>query len=82
MRYLKNFSILILIVSILSGCNNKDSNSSLIYGESGLPKNCRAIITSNINGYKNKSYTADEALNSIERNCGEFGYSWGKTNDN
>ncbi len=52
------------------------SNDKLLYGDTGLPKNCRAIIKSNIDGYKSKEWTAEEALGSIDRNCGEFGYAW------
>lgn len=46
------------------------------YGDSGLPKNCRAIIGTNVSGYQEGRFTADEALKSIDRNCGFFGYSW------
>lgn len=65
--------ILILLILIISSCDN---NQKLIYGDTGLPKNCRAIIKSNIDGWKSGEYTAEEVLDSINRNCGEFGYSW------
>jgi hypothetical protein len=58
------------------GC---DPNSEPTYGEStGPPKNCRAIVQQNIDAYRAKQYSADEIMNSLERNCGEKGYSWGK----
>jgi hypothetical protein len=59
----------------LSGCD--DPNAKPIYGEeTGLPKNCRAIVQANIDGYRSKQYTADEAMGSLERNCGANGMSW------
>jgi hypothetical protein len=52
-------------------------NETLTYGEtSGFPKNCRAIITANIDGWQAKRYTAEDAFNAINRSCGQFGYSW------
>jgi hypothetical protein len=50
-------------------------NGRVIYGENG-PKNCRALIKDSVEGYFRKDYTADETLFSLDRNCGEFGYSW------
>lgn len=55
-----------------------DPNAKATYGDTGLPKNCRAIIQANIDGYRTKQYTADEVMFSIERNCGANGYSWGR----
>lgn len=82
-----NFTTLIgaVIISILvSSCS--DENKKPIYGESGLPKNCRAIVQANIDAYKkarysNESYqdiliSTDGIFDSLERNCGENGYSW------
>jgi uncharacterized protein YxeA len=73
--------LLYLLLSVISafflGKAMGDPNKYVIYGDTGLPRNCRAIITANINGYKFKEYTAEEALNSIDRNCGFQGYSWG-----
>ena len=51
-------------------------NETLLYGDTGAPKNCRAIITTNINSYKSGEFSAGDVLSSIDRNCGEFGYSW------
>ena len=55
-----------------------DPNSKPTYGEeSGLPKNCRAIVQANIDAYRAHEFTSDEIMNSLERNCGASGYSWG-----
>lgn len=70
---MKNFLFLLVAALFLFACDN---NQKLTYGKTGLPKNCRAIIKSNIDGYNKGLYTAEEALDSIDRNCGEFGYSW------
>lgn len=53
-----------------------DPNSELVYGDTGFPKNCRAIIHENIQGVYFEQYSAEDALGSIERNCGQNGYSW------
>lgn len=59
------------------GKANGDPNQKMIYGETGLPRNCRAIIDANIKGWQQGTYTANDALTSIDRNCGAIGYSWG-----
>jgi len=59
---------------LLGAC---DPNAKAEYGDSGMPKNCRAYVQSTIDGYKAKRYTADEAMTGLERNCGEHGSSWG-----
>ncbi|OGJ38904.1 MAG: hypothetical protein A2383_02565 [Candidatus Pacebacteria bacterium RIFOXYB1_FULL_39_46] len=71
-------SLIFLLIGIALGflLSPNDSNSKLEYGETGLPKNCRAIIRSNYVGYRLGEFDADGALDSINRNCGEFGYSW------
>jgi len=51
-------------------------NQELRYGDTGLPKNCRALITANIKGFYDEIYSADEAINSIDRNCGRYGHIW------
>ena len=51
-------------------------NQKLRYGDTGLPKNCRALIAENIRGHNLGTYTAEGALYSIDRNCGAFGYIW------
>ena len=71
--------IIALLFGFLAGYfifNNEDTNSKLMYGETGLPKNCRAIVKANYEGWYLKEYSAEDALDSINRNCGEFGLSW------
>lgn len=53
-----------------------DYNANLMYGSSGLPKNCRAIITENIKAYRNNEYSASDIMESIDRNCWANWYSW------
>lgn len=50
-------------------------NTDLSYSN-GDPSNCRAIIAENIQGFNDGTFTADDALASIDRNCGKDGYSW------
>lgn len=61
------------VLVMLAAC---DPNAKPEYGETGLPKNCRAYVQVAINDYKAKRYTADEAMEGLERNCGEHGVSW------
>lgn len=67
---------LILIISVLmfSGCSKP--NSKPAYGETGLPKNCRAIIQNAIDEWRKGHYSTEDTMDSMERNCGENGYSW------
>lgn len=58
----------------LLGCAKP--NSKPTYGETGLPKNCRAIIQNAIDEWRAGNYGAEETMNSLERNCGANGYSW------
>ncbi len=58
------------------GYNLGIGNQSAKYGNTGLPKNCRALIASNLQGFEHDSYTAEEALYSIDRNCGPNGLIW------
>lgn len=62
----------------LSGCGMVDPNAKATYGDTGLPKNCRAIVQANIDGFRSGQYTAEETINSLERNCGANGHSWGR----
>lgn len=55
-----------------------DPNADMTYGDTGRPKNCRAIIQDNLDGWHKKRFPAEDALASIERNCGQHGYSWGR----
>jgi hypothetical protein len=66
---------LIVATTALVACQG-DPNAKPIYGERGLPKNCRAIVQTNIDAYRAKQYTADEVMDSLERNCGTNGHSW------
>ncbi|MEG1232548.1 MAG: membrane lipoprotein lipid attachment site-containing protein [Acinetobacter sp.] len=61
-------------VVLLSGC--EDSNSKPTYGESGLPKNCRAIVQNAIDEWRKGNYSTEDTMSSLERNCGANGYSW------
>lgn len=64
----------------LSGCDKLkeqfDPNKEAVYGQSGLPKNCRALIAEATEGWRSGKYTPIAALDSIERNCGRYGYTW------
>ncbi len=64
-----------LLVLLLAGCG--DPNERPIYGDTGLPVNCRAYIQVAIDGYRSRQYTADEAMAGLERNCGAHGHAWG-----
>ncbi|WP_227560977.1 kynureninase [Acinetobacter bereziniae] len=77
-------ALLFIIMLSLLGCSKP--NSKPTYGDSGLPKNCRAIIQTNIDEYRKiRSSNEDIAqqleningvFDSLERNCGSNGYSW------
>jgi len=58
--------------------NIPDPNFRPTYGDTGLPKNCRAIIQQNIDAYRAREYTADAIMAALERNCGINGHSWGR----
>lgn len=64
--------------AMLSACGAADPNSKPTYGETGLPKNCRAIVQANIDGFRSGQFTVEETMNSLERNCGAHGHSWGR----
>lgn len=71
------FLVLIILVAFFIGKINGDPNKKLTYGETGLPRNCRATIAANIEGVNSGLFKPEEALSSIDRNCGRYGYSWG-----
>lgn len=76
---MRKSTLIVLLAVVTGGCSRLgDPNDKPTYGETGLPKNCRAIVQANIDGYRSKQYTADEAMSSLERNCGASGYSWGR----
>ena len=66
---------LAMSAALLSGCLT-DPNAKPIYGDTGLPKNCRAYVQTAIDGYRSKAYTADQAMAGLERNCGLNGHAW------
>lgn len=61
----------------LTGCVLDDDNAKPVYGkDGGFPVNCRAYVQVAIDGYRNKEYTADQAMAGLERNCGANGKAW------
>lgn len=70
--------ILVLLLGVLIGryLVPSDPNDSPTYGETGRPKNCRAVIQANIDSVRSNEFSASDALASIERNCGLHGYGW------
>lgn len=66
--------ILLALTMLLVGCSK--TNSKPEYGETGLPKNCRAIVQASIDSWKKNEYPVDQIMDSLERNCGANGYSW------
>lgn len=71
--------IVIVVVAIVFfnlGKSDGKTNQYPTYGTTGAPKNCRALIAANIEGYTFGTYSAEEALDSINRNCGRSGYIW------
>lgn len=74
---MKKYFILAFAASAISGCKLGNPNDKPVYAPgSGLPVNCRALITEAVNGWRSGRYTAQESLESIDRNCGANGYSW------
>lgn len=63
------------LAALLAGCSN-DPNAKPEYGDSGLPKNCRAYIQVAVNDARAGKYTPAEAMEGIERNCGAAGHLW------
>ncbi len=74
---MKRILLIFSLTILLSACSG-DPNEKPIYGETGLPKNCRAIVQANVDAWRSKQYSTKEIMNSLERNCGANGYSWGK----
>jgi len=69
--------LIVMTALLLSGCVIGDDNDKAEYGKDlGLPVNCRAYVQASIDGYKSKKYTAEKAMNGLERNCGIYGAAW------
>lgn len=67
----------VVAVVVASYTSYFDDNKEARYGKSyGLPENCRAYVQAAVDGYRNKTYTADEAMTGLERNCGAYGHTW------
>ena len=74
---MRKYLILAFAASAISGCKLGNPNDKPVYAPgSGLPVNCRALITEAVNGWRSGRYTAQDSLESIDRNCGANGYSW------
>lgn len=72
------YALIIVTTGALAGCQLGDPNEKAVYGDSGLPVNCRALVAEAVEGWRRGVYKPNEALESIERNCGRHGYTWGK----
>lgn len=76
----KNKSLIIMLfflaISYMVGYFMGQGNQGQIFGKTGAPKNCRALITANIQAYMLDEFSAGEALSSIDRNCGPNGLIW------
>lgn len=71
---MKSLVVLCGLCFVLAAC---DANKKPVYnGETGAPVNCRAIIKENISAWRAAKISANDAMESIDRNCGEFGVSW------
>jgi hypothetical protein len=74
--------IVMLIIGLIVGYflfYKDDSNAIPKYDDSGLPKNCRALILKNEEDfYIDKKFTYEDLLKSIFRNCGQAGSLWEK----
>jgi len=69
-------AVVIAAISFFLGWAYADKKEyEATYGETGLPKNCIAVVQENANAFKAGTISPVDALNSIERNCGKYGYS-------
>ncbi len=73
---MKKVLVVLFFVFFLISCWQEDSNARLKYSSMWAPTNCRALITENIKWYNKWDFSAEEALNSINRNCWEYGSEW------
>ncbi len=88
---MKKIVFVLMLALGLTSCT-KDTNNKPTYGETGLPKNCRAIIGAVISEYRKvrdpyaESYEEldyqlsqiDSLIESADKNCGLYGTSWGQ----
>lgn len=58
---MRAYYLYLLVPSVLVLITACDPNAKPEYGNTGLPKNCRAYVQVVINDYKAKRHTADEA---------------------
>ena len=71
-----SLAVALLVSTALTGCG-ADDNAKPLYGQgSGLPVNCRAYVQVAVDEYRAKTYTAEETISALERNCGINGISW------
>jgi hypothetical protein len=75
MRIKKGAAIGMLLLPLLVGCI-EDDNAKPVYGNTGLPVNCRAYVQWVIDSYRTKQYSAEESFTGLERNCGIHGHTW------
>ena len=75
-RNLIGIWLISILIGFMLGYHFGIGNQLSKYGETGYPKNCRALISDNLKGFSSGGYTAEEALYSIDRNCGSNGYIW------
>jgi hypothetical protein len=69
----------VLAISVLTGTLlASDPNATARWSPTGTPLNCQALIAENIRGWRKGDFTAESALNSIDRWCGLQGALWGK----
>ena len=66
----------LLVVSLIRGT---DPNDKPRYGDHGAAgQTARAYVDASI-GYRSKQFSADDAMNGLERNCGVSGALWARS---
>ena len=54
-----------------------DENKKPVFGSTtGQPVNCRAYVQVSIDRYRDKTFSAEETMNGLQRNCGYDGHAW------
>lgn len=77
----KNFVWIVIVLAAgvwIGRSTAPDPNAVPTYGKTGFPKNCRAIIQTNLEAWAAKQYSASDIFLSLDRNCGANGYAWGQ----